>query len=138
MNSNKNGEIKDFITTGDVQIKAIGADNQLIDCQIPSRQMVEQIVAKLSIPPFMLGLSWSTTERMCEEQSKFFIEEIKYYRRILDPIILKIANTALKLNGFWSKPKICWSNLNFDDEFKAAQVKLLNARTRKIELDNNF
>ena len=138
ISSSKNGQIKDFITVGDVEIKAIGADNQILDCQIPARQMIEQIVAKLSIPPFMLGLSWSTTERMCEQQSKFFIEEINYYRRLLNPIILKIANCALRLNGFCEMPKICWSNLNFDDEYKSAKVKLLNAQTKKIESDVEF
>ncbi len=138
MSCSKNGQIKDFISVGDVKITAIGADNQLLDCQIPARQMIEQIVAKLSIPPFMLGLSWSTTERMCEQQSKFFIEEISYYRRLLNPIILKIAKTALYLNGFITKPKICWSNLNFADEYKAAQVKYLSAQTRKLENEENL
>ncbi len=136
MSSSKNGDIKDFITVGDVNIKAIGADNQILDCQIPSRQMVEQIVAKLSIPPFMLGLSWSTTERMCEQQSRFFIEEISYYRRLLNPIISKIATTALRLQGFLDTPKIYWSNLNFDDEYKSAKVKLLNAQAKRIENEN--
>ncbi len=138
ISSSKNGQIKDFITVGDVEIKAIGADNQILECQIPARQMVEQIVAKLSIPPFMLGLSWSTTERMCEQQSRFFIEEINFYRRLLNPIILKIANCALRLNGFCDSPKVCWSNLNFDDEYKSAKVKLLNAQASKLENDNEF
>ena len=106
MSCSKNGQIKDFISVGDVKISAIGADNQLLDCQIPARQMVEQIIAKLSIPPFMMGLSWSTTERMCDQQSKFFIEEISYYRRLLNPIIEQIANACLYLNGFASNPKI--------------------------------
>ena len=133
ISSSKYGQIKDFISVGDVKIKAIGADNQILDCQIPARQMLEQIVAKLSIPPFMLGLSWATTERMCDQQSKFFIEEINYYRRLLNPIISKIATTALRLNGFCDTAKICWSNLNFDDEYKSAKVKLLNAQTKRIE-----
>lgn len=133
ISSSKRGEIKDFISVGDVKIKAIGADNQILDCQIPARQMVEQIIAKLSIPPFMLGISWATTERMCEQQSRFFIEEINFYRRLLNPIINKIATTALFLNGFLDKPKICWSSLNFDDDFKSAKVKFLAAQTKKIE-----
>lgn len=137
MSCSKHGQIKDFISIGDVSISAIGADNQLLDCQIPARQMVEQIASKL-IPPFLLGLSWSTTERMCDQQSKFFIEEINYYRRLLNPIILKIANAALYLNGFVAKPKICWSNLNFADEYKAAQVKYLNAQTKNLENEKNF
>ena len=54
----------DFVSVGDVSIEAIGADNQILDSEIPVRQLLEQIVSKLSIPPFLLGLQWSSTERM--------------------------------------------------------------------------
>ena len=60
----ESGQVKDFVAVGDVDIKVIGADNQALDTQVPVRQMLEQIVAKLGLPPFILGLSWSTTERM--------------------------------------------------------------------------
>lgn len=56
--------VSDFVSVGDVNVKVIGADNQVLDSNVPVRQMLEQIVAKLGIPPFLLGLSWSTTERM--------------------------------------------------------------------------
>ena len=35
---------------------------------VPVRQLLEQLIAKLSIPPFLLGLSWSSTERMSSQQ----------------------------------------------------------------------
>ena len=38
--------------------------------------MTEQIVSRLGIPPFMLGLSWSSTERMSSEQSDMLTSEI--------------------------------------------------------------
>ena len=41
------GQVKDFIAVGDVNIRVIGADNQVLDTQVPVRQMLEQIVAKL-------------------------------------------------------------------------------------------
>ena len=40
------GAVKDFVAVGDVQIKVIGADNQILDSEVPVRQMLEQIVAK--------------------------------------------------------------------------------------------
>lgn len=137
MAASKHGQIQDFITVGDVNIKAIGADNQLLECQVPARQMVEQIIARLSIPPFMLGLSWSTTERMSEQQAKFLARELEYYRRLLNPTILKIANTILKTNGFIEeKPKIKWDILNFNDQINAAKTRLFNAQAARIELEN--
>ena len=132
MSASRCGEIRDFISVGgDVQIKAIGSDMKLINCQIPAQQMLEQIVAKLSIPPFMLGLNWSTTERMCDQQAKFFVEEIKDYRNKLNAVLLKIAKTALRLNGFIENPEVLWSTINFDDEYKAAKVQLCQAQAKK-------
>ena len=61
--------ICDFVSVGDVSVKAIGADNQVLDCDVPLRHILEQIVCKLSIPPFLLGFSWSTTERMSAQQA---------------------------------------------------------------------
>ena len=57
-------------------IKVIGADNQVLDSQVPVRQMLEQIVAKLGVPPFLLGLSWSTTERMSAQQADLLTSEL--------------------------------------------------------------
>ena len=55
MNATNDGEIRDFVAVGDVDIKVIGAENQVLDTNIPVKQLLEQIVAKLSIPPFLLG-----------------------------------------------------------------------------------
>lgn len=63
----RSGEVSDFVAVGDVSIQAIGADNQILDSEVPVRQMLEQIVAKLGVPPFLLGLSWSSTERMSSQ-----------------------------------------------------------------------
>ncbi len=136
MKASRYGQIYDFVTVGDVQIKAIGAENQIIDCQIPARQMVEQIVAKLSIPPFMLGFSWSTTERMSEQQAKFLSNELEYYRRLINPTILKIASTVLNTHGLTDSPKVQWNILNFNDQINAAKTRLFNAQAQKIELEN--
>ena len=85
--------VNDFISVGDVDIKVIGADNQVLDSNIPVRQMLEQIVAKMSIPPFLLGLSWSTTERMSSQQADILTSELEFYRNILTIPVSKICKT---------------------------------------------
>ena len=85
--------VKDFVAVGDVDVKVIGADNQVLESEIPVRQMLEQIVAKTGLPPFMFGLSWSTTERMSRQQADLLTTELKNYRRILTPVIEKIGRT---------------------------------------------
>ncbi|MCQ2479575.1 MAG: phage portal protein [Clostridia bacterium] len=127
------GPVRDFVAVGDVSIKAIGADNQILDCEVPARLMLEQIVAKTGIPPFLLGLSWSSTERMSSQQADLLTSELEAYRRILTPVILKICNTYLKLNGIADKPTVVWDDITLQDEVEQSRARLYDAQRMKIE-----
>lgn len=133
MNAAKYGQVKDFITVGDVDIKVIGAENQLFDTEIPVRQLMEQIAAKLSIPPFLLGLTWSSTERMSSQQADILTSELEYYRRLLTPVLCDIGNAHLNAQGFRSECSVEWDNINLQDESVLAQTRLNNAREAEIE-----
>ena len=132
MNSSASG-VSDFVSVGDVSIKVIGADNQILDSQVPVRQMMEQIVAKLAIPPFILGLSWSTTEKMSAQQADILTSELEFYRRCLDPVIEKIYNKWLAFNGRSAHFNIVWDNINLQDEVETANARLMAARAAEIE-----
>ncbi len=136
MHSARNGVVKDFIAVGDVDIKVIGAENQIIDTQVPVRQLMEQIVSKLSVPPFLLGLSWSTTERMSSQQADILTSELEYYRRLLDPVLTEICATFLRLCGTDSGAYIEWENINLQDEEALARSRLLNAQAKEMEMEN--
>ena len=125
--------VSDFVSVGDVSVKVIGADNQVLDTEIPVRQMLEQIVAKLSIPPFLLGLSWSTTERMSSQQADILTSELEYYRSILNVVIKKICDLWLMLNGIDCGYEIVWNNISLQDETELAQARLANAQAALIE-----
>ena len=79
------GSVRDFVAVGDVDIRVIGADSQVLDSQVPVRQILEQLVARTGIPPFMLGLSWSSTERMSAQQADLLTSEITAIRRGVEP-----------------------------------------------------
>ena len=136
MTAAKYGNVKDFVAVGDVQIKVIGAENQLIDTEIPVRQILEQIISKLSIPPFLLGLNWSTTERMSSQQADILTSELKYYRRLLTPVLRKISISFLRLNGIDSDVSVEWANINLQDEEALARARLYNAQAEQLELEN--
>ena len=127
------GSVKDFISVGDVQIRVIGSDNQILDSSVPVKHMLEQIVAKTGIPPFMLGLSWSTTEKMSSQQADILTSELEAYRRMLNPIIHKICDIWLRLNGYSSEISIEWDNINLQDEVEMARAQLLTMQAREIE-----
>ena len=123
----------DFVAIGDVDIKVIGSDSKMLDSQVPVRQMLEQIISKLSIPPFLLGLSWSTTETMSNQQSDILSNELEAYRRILNPIISKICDLWMKLNGYCEDYNIKWKMVDLSDRLNIANTRLANARADEIE-----
>lgn len=132
------GAVKDFVAVGDVQIKVIGADNQILDSEVPVRQMLEQIVAKTGLPPFMLGLSWSSTERMSAQQADVLTSEIDAYRRILTPVIERICRTYLLFEGTPSQVTAEWDDVTLQDNVELARAELYAAQAEKIrkEIEN--
>lgn len=123
----------DFISVGDVQVKVIGAENQMPDCEVPVRTVLEQLLAKLGIPPFLLGLSWSSTERMSEQQADILTSELEYYRAAVEPAIRKIVGTHLRLCGYSCGFDIVWEHINLQDAVELSQARLNNARAAQLE-----
>ena len=134
MNSARYGQVKDFVAVGDIDIKVIGAENQLFDTNVPVRQLLEQIMAKLSIPPFLLGLNWSSTERMSAQQADILTSELEYYRRLLTPVICDIGNGFLCSAGIDAQCSVEWENINLQDESALADARLKNAQAMEIEM----
>lgn len=129
-------QVCDFVSVGDVSVRVIGADNQVLSCDIEIKHLLEQIVSKLSVPPFLLGLSWSSTERMSSVQADILTSEIECYRTLLNPVIRKICRCFLRMNALSDEIEICWNNINLQDETELASARLDNARAMQIE--NSF
>ena len=123
----------DFVAVGDVSVKVIGADSQILDCDIPVKHLLEQIVSKLCVPPFLLGLSWSSTERMSAVQTDILTSELEYFRSLLNPVIRKIADTQLRFLGDSQGVEIEWDNISLQDEKELAEARLINAQAKQIE-----
>lgn len=124
--------VKDFVAVGDVSVKVIGADNKVLDSEIPVRQLLEQIVAKTGLPPYMFGFSWSTTERMSMQQADILTSELNAYRRVVNPVILKIGRKYLEINGIASPLEVCWDKITLQDERETATARLYEAQAEKI------
>ncbi len=127
------GDIRDFVAVGDVDIKVIGADNQFISTEIPVRQLLEQIVAKLGLPPFLLGLNWSSTERMSTQQSDLLTSELESYRRLLEAPLKKICSLWLRLHGADPAVTIEWEAISLQDEKEIASARLSRAEAALLE-----
>ena len=138
MQSSKNGSVRDFVAVGDVDVKVIGADNQILDSEVPVRQILEQIVARTGIPPFMLGLNWSTTERMSAQQADILTSEITSIRRSLEPMLRRIVGLWLRMHGVSSAYEIEWEPINLQDEVEEAKAALYNAQAQKIYFEEGI
>lgn len=129
----RSDSVCDFVSVGDVNIRVIGADNQMPDCEIPVRTILEQLIAKLGIPPFLLGLSWSSTERMSEQQADILTSELEYYRSVVESVIKKVVGYHLQLSGYVCDFGIEWDYINLQDTVELSQARLNNAYAMQIE-----
>lgn len=131
MEDQKNGTVRDFVAVGDVQIKVIGGETTILDSQVPVRQIMEQLVAKTGLPPFLLGLNWSTTERMSTQQADILTSELWALRRTVEPVLTRICRTFLALEGLDNRVKISWNDISLQDITEESKARLYRAQAAK-------
>lgn len=133
MEAGREGVVRDFVAVGDVDVKVIGADSPILDSQVPVRQILEQLVARTGIPPFMLGLSWSSTERMSAQQADLLTSEITAIRRSVEPVLCRVCELWLRLHDFDDKVEIVWEDINLQDIVEEAKAELYRAQAEKLK-----
>ncbi len=131
MEDSKNGTVRDFVAMGDVEIKVIGAESPILESQTPVRLMLEQLVAKTGLPPFLLGLNWSTTERMSTQQADILTSEIWALRRTVEPMVQKVCRTFLAFEGLDDRIEVLWNDISLQDITQEAQADLYRAQAEK-------
>ncbi len=137
MRETKSGSVQDLVAVGDVDIKVIGGDAPILDSQVPVRQIMEQIVAKTGIPPFMLGLNWNSTERMSAQQADMLTTEITAIRRTLTPVVEKICRLWLRMRGCTEGFTVDWEDINLQDQVEEAKAALYREQARKLRIEND-
>ena len=135
MEDSKNGTVRDFVAVGDVEIKVIGGEAPILDSQIPVRQILEQLVAKTGLPPFLLGLSWSTTERMSVQQADLLTSELWALRRMVEPAMEKVCRTFLALEGLDDRFQIIWDDISLQYITQQAQAQLYQAQAENYRAE---
>ena len=135
MEDGKNGTVRDFVAVGDVEIKVIGGESPILDSEVPVRQILEQLVAKTGLPPFLLGLNWSTTERMSTQQADLLTSELWALRRSVEPVLEKICRTYLALEGLDDRFEILWNDISMKDITEEAKAELYRAQAEKARTE---
>ncbi|MBR3752289.1 MAG: serine/threonine protein phosphatase [Ruminiclostridium sp.] len=136
MQSTRAGSVRDFVATGDVEIKVIGAECDIPDCQAPVRLIIEQLIAQTGIPPFLLGLNWSSTERMSSQQADIMTSELTALRRTLTPVVEKICRLWLRMHGYDCPFTVEWEEINLQDQVEEAKAALYRRQAERLEREN--
>lgn len=119
----------------DFTIEVIGGNGQVLELEMPARHLLEQIVAKTQLPSWMLGLQFSTSERMAEQQAGIALQASKtrWVRR--EPSLTHLVATMLRLRGRTWKPgdwELYQELPNIQDRLKEAQAGFLIAQTEMM------
>ena len=131
MEEGKNGTVRDFVAVGDVEIKVIGGESPILDSEVPVRQILEQLVAKTGLPPFLLGLNWTTTERMSAQQADILTSELWAIRRTVQPALERVCKLYLALEGLDDRVEIIWDDISLQDITEEARADLYRAQAEK-------
>ena len=137
MRESKAGAVRDFVAVGDVEIKVIGADGKILDSEVPVRQLLEQLVAKTGLPPFLLGLNWSSTERMSSQQADLLTSELWSLRRAVEPALRRICRFWLDSEGYGGAFEIVWDEITLQDTVEEAHAALYRAQTENLRKDES-
>lgn len=135
MEDGKNGTVRDFVAVGDVEIRVIGGEAPILDSEVPVRQILEQLVARTGLPPFLLGLNWSTTERMSTQQADLLTSELWALRRNVEPAVRKICQTFLATEGLDPRITVCWDDISLQDITEEAKAELYQAQAEKYHAE---
>jgi SPP1 gp7 family putative phage head morphogenesis protein len=137
------GQSADFVRAidkdSDIDISIIGADGQVLELDVPARHVLEQIVSKTGLPPWMLGLHWSTTERLSNAEAEMLLADVATRQKAKMPQFEKLVKTMLLLRGrTWKKGDwwLEWGQVNLHDVVQQAQARFLNAQADMYYLQN--
>lgn len=137
MTNRANGDIGDFGTAGDVEVRVVGAAGETLEFVAPLREIISQLISKTGIPPFLFGMQWQTTETMSTVEAGLLTEMIEELRASVGPEINYLVKTRQQLAGRDDQFKICWEAPTLIDAFETARAKLLDAQADTIRLKND-
>ncbi len=139
----RDGKSADFVaaihTDADLKLDIIGANGQVLTVELPSRHVLEQIVAKSGLAAWMLGLQWSTTERLSNAEAEMILADVVVRQASKMPLFNRLIKTLLLLRGRTWQPGdwwLEWAQVNLHDIVAQAQARFLNAQADMYYLQN--
>lgn len=129
------GQVQDFIGTN-VKVSVIGADAKQLEMEVPVRTILEQIVAKTGLPPFVFGFSWSARESMTKTQADILTSLIDDWREMIEPVIAQVVEWWCRFRGYPVDYEIEWPEASLQDIEGVANAELASARAENQRLQS--
>lgn len=120
-------------------IKAVGADLEIMDLEIPTRTILEQISLASDYPTFLLNLHMGDNYNITTHQNDLIVTKTNDMRQKSEPILRAIIDIKLALMRRAGVPyQLKWNDVNLQDEKVTAEVKKLEAEATQIETDTRL
>jgi hypothetical protein len=134
MQAKGDGVAADFFTAGKVSIEIAGQHGPVVSITEPFRVFCEQLVGATGLPPWLLGLHWSATERMASQQAELLVAQIAALRRAMQPELERIIDLRQRLAGRSGRVTVGWSPVSLHDltEQARGQAWREQAFTRRL------
>lgn len=99
------------------------------------RAMEEQIVSAVELAPFMLGLQWSTTERLSQQQADEIVTFIERVRGEVEPAYMRILDWWARTNGISAPLYPVWEPVSLQDRVETANAEKVAAEAQRTRAD---
>ena len=129
----RSSQVSDFVAVGDVSIQAIGADNQILDSEVPVRPMLEQIVAKLGVPPLPAGALLVLHRADVQPAGGYAHQRAGRLPSGAHPGHPEDLPHVAYLAGYGPECAVQWEEITMQDEVDHANARYLTARARQLE-----
>lgn len=133
-----NNDIADVGFVGEVELNVLGAQSEVLEFPQTARAILEPIVAKLGLPPMMLGLQWQAGERIGTEQAKLLSARIDAMRQALEPELYYAVRLRQALAGKPQDVKLCWTAPTLSDALETARGDFFQSQAEEKEQANDL
>lgn len=134
LRARKSGNVRDFFTasTEGASVEVIGAGQAVLDLTAPYRAFAEQVCAATHLPPWMLGFTWSTTERLSSNQADLLVSLVRGIAGEWLPHAERIVRLWCDMTGRQGDFSIEASPMSLQDAAETARAELLAAQALTV------
>jgi hypothetical protein len=138
MSAKANGQTQDFGAAGDFDVEILGADGQDLDIRIPGEHILQGIVAKTGLPPWMLGYNWGVTERKASVEASLLGEQVAEIRQHLESEVKYLLNLRQAMVGRPFDFDLEWEAPSLIDAMETAQSEKAAAEASAAQLKHDL